>query len=197
VVATKAKRKAGTAQEKLVKALNHPLRVQALTILSERTASPNELAKELHEGLSQVSYHITVLAELGLIELESTAPRRGAIEHYYRATGRPLLGTAEWEKLDPHVRQSVSAYGVKLIVADAARAFEGDTFDRREDRHLSRTPLLVDEEGWREVVAAQDAALEAVLDAQGASAARMNASKEEGFPVIAAMVCFEMPRREG
>ncbi len=46
--------------QRLIKALAHPLRVEILAILNERVASPNELAKGLGEGLSQVSYHVKV-----------------------------------------------------------------------------------------------------------------------------------------
>ncbi len=49
--------------QRLIKALAHPLRVEILAILNERVASPNELAKGLGEGLSQVSYHVKVLHE--------------------------------------------------------------------------------------------------------------------------------------
>lgn len=48
--------------------------------------SPNELCKALDEPLTNVSYHVRMLHELGVIELVTTAPRRGALEHYYRAT---------------------------------------------------------------------------------------------------------------
>jgi predicted transcriptional regulator len=64
----------------MVKALSHELRVEILTILNERVASPNELAKELGEGLSQVSYHVKVLRDYGTITLVKTVPRRGAVD---------------------------------------------------------------------------------------------------------------------
>lgn len=191
--ASRARSSEETSQAKLVKALNHELRVQMLTIFTERTASPNELARELDEGLSQVSYHVKVLRDLDLIELVKTEPRRGAVEHYYQASARPLLDTPEWAQLDPNVREAVSSYGIELIIADAARAIQAGTFDSREERHMSRTPVLLDEEGFREAAATQDAALEAIFDAQAASAARMTKSGEEGVPTLAAMLCFEMP----
>ena len=82
--------------QRLVKALAHPLRVEILTILNERMASPNELSKELEEGLSQVSYHVKVLKDFECIEMVKTEPRRGAVEHYYRATSRAFLTDRDW-----------------------------------------------------------------------------------------------------
>jgi len=62
-----------------MKALGHPLRIAILTILNDRMASPNELSKELDEGLSQVSYHVEALKDYGMIEMVKTEPRRGAV----------------------------------------------------------------------------------------------------------------------
>ena len=78
----------------MAKALAHPLRVQLLTALNEGVASPNELAKRLNEPLTNVSYHVRMLHDLGCIELVETEPRRGALEHYYRAIVRPSSRTA-------------------------------------------------------------------------------------------------------
>jgi DNA-binding transcriptional ArsR family regulator len=69
----------------LAKALAHPLRVAALAVLEERTASPSEIAAELGASLGQVSYHVRTLARYGLVTLVETRPKRGALEHYYRA----------------------------------------------------------------------------------------------------------------
>jgi DNA-binding transcriptional ArsR family regulator len=70
---------------RVVKALSHPLRVRILSILGARVASPTQLAEETGEPLGNVSYHVRTLAGLGLIELVSTVPRRGVLEHRYRA----------------------------------------------------------------------------------------------------------------
>jgi DNA-binding transcriptional ArsR family regulator len=77
---------------KLATAIAHPLRHRLLTILNERVASPTELADELGERLGNVSYHVSVLADLGLLELVRMTSRRGAIEHHYRGAPVPLRG---------------------------------------------------------------------------------------------------------
>jgi DNA-binding transcriptional ArsR family regulator len=74
-----------SAAERYAKAIAHPKRLEILAILEARQASPNEIAGELGAALSLVSYHVRKLRELGLIELANTTPRRGAVEHYYRA----------------------------------------------------------------------------------------------------------------
>src|SRR5690349_20329496 len=78
-------------QQRLMKALSHPLRVQVLDLLNSREWSPRELEAELGEGLSQVSYHVKVLKDFELIEMTRTEPRRGAVEHFYRAIERAFV----------------------------------------------------------------------------------------------------------
>jgi DNA-binding transcriptional ArsR family regulator len=63
------------------------LRRELLRLLGEREASPSELATELAAPATTVSYHVRKLADLELIELVRTTPRRGATEHHYRAIG--------------------------------------------------------------------------------------------------------------
>ena len=76
---------AGELDEALLRAISHPLRHRLLGMLDGRTASPNMLARELGLPLGRVSYHIRLLNDLGAIELVRTEPRRGALEHFYRA----------------------------------------------------------------------------------------------------------------
>lgn len=190
---TKRKRRIGkTPQEVLVKALNHPIRVKALTILTERIASPKEISEQIDAPLSNVSYHVRVLDELGLIEIMEEESVRGSVAHYYKAVERPLIDNPDWEQLDPNVRSAFSGYVIETLMSDAAKSLAAGVFDRREDRHLSRTPLLLDEEGWRRIAEIQTKALDDILAEQAKAAARMNGSREEGIHTIAGMACFEV-----
>ena len=181
----------------LVKGLNHPVRLKALTILTERIASPREIADELGDiHLSNVSYHVRVLERLGLIEIVEEEHVRGSVAHFYKAVERPLLDNPDWQELNPNVRKAVSGYIIETITSDAAKSLAAGIFDQRADRHLSRTPLILDRQGWTAVTAIQNTALEAILEEQSAAYARMNGSDEQGIHAIAAMTCFEVSERE-
>ena len=132
---------ASAVDSRLAKALAHPLRVQLLAALNEGVASPNELAKKLDEPLTNVSYHVRMLHDLGCIELVETEPRRGALEHYYRAIVRPFFGERDWKRLPKNARGSISDAVLQLVWDDAAEAIKSGLFDEREDRHLSRSVL--------------------------------------------------------
>lgn len=204
-MATKGKTSKGRAKSKpktrrikgvdqrLVKALAHELRVEILTILNERMASPNELAKELEEGLSQVSYHVKVLKDYDCIELVKTEPRRGAVEHYYRATSRPFVSDRDWQVLPSTVRAGLSAELLELIQGDAVRALVEGTFEAREDVHLTRSLMLVDERGWQDLMSTLGDALQRVGKIQTEAASRLRKSDEDGINVSVSMLGFELP----
>jgi len=183
----------GVIDQRLVRALGHPVRVYALNILNERVASPNEISKELGESVGHVSYHIKVLRECECVELVDTAPRRGAMEHYYRATDRAFLRPEEWSELPANIRPGLSSSGLKTILNDAASALLAGTFDQRIDRHLSWTPMILDEDGWDELKATLLETLENVLEIQAKSAERLTKADAAGIPVSVAMLGFEAP----
>jgi len=89
-------KKAPTEYE-ILKAVGHPVRHEILAILVAGEASAKELAARLHMPLSNVSYHVKVLRELGLLVLVRETPRRGAVERHYRADKKSPA--AAWEGL--------------------------------------------------------------------------------------------------
>jgi hypothetical protein len=76
-------------QEAAVMALNHPLRVKLMTRYADSPASPSQLEDAGLDTLSNLAYHSRVLHELRQIEIVDEIPRRGALEHIYRAVNPP------------------------------------------------------------------------------------------------------------
>jgi DNA-binding transcriptional ArsR family regulator len=179
-----------------VKSLSHELRVEILTILTERIASPNELAKMLDEGLSQVSYHVKVLKDYERIELVNTEPRRGAVEHFYRATSKTLLPAKTWRGVKKGLRAVIGGGLASDLFNDLADALSAKKLTEG-DSHIGRMPLVLDAEGWKNVRASAERFTEEVEDEQRASAARAakangNAAGAKGYTV--GVLAFEDSR---
>ena len=177
--------------------MGHQVRVQALTILNERVASPNEISKELGESVGHVSYHIKVLKECECIELVDTAPRRGAMEHYYRATDRAFLDADEWATLPSTIRPGLSASLLKTIINDASSAYSRGPSTGAWIATLSWTPMILDEDGWDELKGVLEQTLKNVLEIQAGSAARLTKADAPGVPISVAMMGFETPPSGG
>lgn len=82
----------------LLVALRHPVRREILRAMAgEEAISPRQIASALGHPLSNVSYHVRVLADCDAVSLVGTKPVRGSMQHFYRATveapwARQVLG---------------------------------------------------------------------------------------------------------
>src|SRR5829696_3645375 len=138
---------------RLVKALAHPLRVQILSVLEERVASPSDLAEELGAPLGNVSYHVRTLSDLGLLKLVRRRTRRGAVEHYYRASGRATVSDRAWSQVPSVVRRSMVGVALEQAVEQATAALGSGGFDT-EESGLTRHSLKLDQQGATEAAEA-------------------------------------------
>jgi|GEM_PF-353442 len=180
---------------RLIKALDHTLRQHILLATVQGEVSPNELSKALGEGLSQVSYHVKVLRDEcdGMIVETRTEPRRGAVEHYYRATPKALLPAKAWRKLKKGLRAVVGAGQASDLFNDVAGALKAGKL-QGEDDVISRTPLVLDGEGKRNMRALAGRVTKEVEDEQRAAAKRMARANGDGGEVVGytfALLAFE------
>lgn len=186
-------KKKDSVEQLVAKAFAHPLRVQILIILNERIASPNLLSQELDQSLNLVAYHVRVLEKYDCIELVDTKQRRGATEHFYRATRRQFLTDSEWARMPESLRPGLSGAMLKSFFDDIDEAVVSGTFDELEDRHLSRTPMVVDEKGWSDVASLLAETLDRVLEIQAESSERLAESKEQGMLSKVQILHFKSP----
>lgn len=179
--------------QRLVKALSHPLRVQILDVLTERVASPNWLSERLEASLSHVSYHTRTLNKCGCLSLVDTAQRRGATEHFYKAPPGSFVSSRIWRRVPQAILGGISGATLQTFMDRAVAALEAGTIDGRSDTVLTWMPLLLDRRGWKEVVAIMEEATDRVLAAQRRCNQRLSEAKEpeETISVIAGLACFE------
>lgn len=177
----------------VAKAFAHPLRVQILIILNERVASPNLISQELDQSLNLVAYHVRVLEKYDCIELVDTKQRRGATEHFYRATRRQFLSDSEWARMPKALRPGLSGAMLKSVFDDIEEAVTEGTFDEHEDRHLSRVPMVLDKQGWNDVTALLAGTLERLVEIQAEASDRIANGEGTGMLTKVEMLHFASP----
>jgi predicted transcriptional regulator len=172
-----------------------PDRLNALTLLNERSAGVGEVAEELGIEPAAAGRLLDRMHDADLIEVVGEALRRGVVEPRYRALVRVLWDDDDWAALDLEEQKRMTAWIVEMINADAREAVEAGTLVARKDSHASRSIPMVDEQGWQELRRIHSDALDAVLAVEADSAERLTEKGEPGFPVLSAMICCEMPPR--
>jgi DNA-binding transcriptional ArsR family regulator len=163
---------------RLVRAISHPIRHRVLVALTERVASPKELAAELGEPLGNVSYHTRVLAQMGAIELVKTEQRRGALEHYYRAIMRPYFDDATWAQIPVSTRRALFDQDLDHLWNDVVEAAKSGGLDHPR-AHVSWTALDLDEQGVNDLADLLGATLERALEIQAETAGRRAKAGED------------------
>src|SRR5215210_100946 len=164
---------------RLVKALAHPLRVRILGVLQDRVASPSDLSEELKAPLGNVSYHVRILAQLGLLKLVKKRPRRGAIEHYYEARSRVRVSDRAWGQVPKIVKEAMVDATLDQVSAYVEQSAATGGFER-SDAHLMRQPLRLDDEGWQELSKEVAGLLERAKEIEAAAAQRLNKADHDG-----------------
>jgi DNA-binding transcriptional ArsR family regulator len=187
--------------ENVAKAVSHPVRMRILMLLNKRVTSPSELATELEEPLNHVSYHVKRLVDLKCAELVRTETRRGAVEHYYRATERPMLSEEDLAVLPIAVRRGLADAILSQIAQDLRDAGGAGGLERG-GAHASNTRMTLDETGWADLGDALVDAVERFIEIQAEAANRI-ASHQNGdevensdtFLANVSLMLFEKPER--
>lgn len=96
-----------TNENHLLAALGNPLRRQILRRMRDEDAiSPLELARDFNLPISNMAYHVRVLASCGAVTLVRVTPVRGAIKHFYRSSleppwARQIIDLEPWDGARP------------------------------------------------------------------------------------------------
>jgi hypothetical protein len=150
-----------------------------LFVLQDRQASPKELAAEFNLPLANVAYHIQVLRRLKLIRLVKKTPRRGAVEHHYKADVAFVVDDNAWNATPGLVKNSMVGSAIDEVgsyVTDAA-AIGG--FDHA-DAHLTRSRLVLDQEAWTELAGRLKEVLARAEELEKESAKRLKKANHAG-----------------
>jgi len=187
------KRYKDIADPSLAKALAHPLRTHILAGLEHRTASPSELASEFGVSLGVLSYHVRRLHALGFLRLVKQVPRRGATEHYYTTVAGPRISNEAWGSTPTIVKQAMVTASLGEIGVQASAAAQAGGFDT-SDAHLSRSPVTVDAQGWKELAGALDALVSRVEEIEAQSHERLARGEDgDGRPATVVLMLFHTP----
>lgn len=163
-----------------LRASAHPVRLQILSLLTAAELSAAEVARELDLTQANASYHLRMLADVGVIEVYSTEKVRGGVAKKYRYTG---------EDDDPNARTSPSAEAAAeafpMVAAALASELQRRSLhyqpnqDDEPDNIYADLETWIDEDTWGQVI---DLVLEASrLAHQGARPPRTEGTVPVSF----------------
>jgi len=184
---------------KMAKALSNGWRCRIVMELTARPMSPSQFVEEIGGSISHISRCFRELASWGYVEVieERKGGRNGGgVEHIYRNTRRAYFDTPTWETLPRLVRTEVSWSFLSSFHDRVVEAVEAGTFDAETDRHLSWTPLVVGQPGWKQICAVLDGILDWLPELESDSLARTRKDLDQLIPVIVGLTSFRSPELE-
>jgi DNA-binding transcriptional ArsR family regulator len=182
---------------RVAKVFADPLNLKIVTELNLREMSPSQFVDECGgASLAGIDRRFKLLTEIGWLTKvgeKTGGRRRGATEHFYCATGPAIFDSRSWSTVEDVVRATFSWRIFEQLAEQVREAMDAGTFDSRPDRHHSWTPLVLDQLGWDQVIAAVDALFHLLFEEQ--AAARNRIAKFGNQPVIATvyLAAFESP----
>ncbi|MCW2987406.1 MAG: hypothetical protein JWM24_344 [Solirubrobacterales bacterium] len=182
---------------RVAKVFADPLNLKIVTELNLREMSPTRFVDECGGApLAGIDRRFKLLTEIGWLTkvgAKSGGRRRGATEHFYRATGPAIFDSRSWSKVEDQVRMTFSWRIFEQLAEQVREAMDTGTFDSRPDRHHSWTPLVLDQLGWDQVISAVDALFHYLFEEQAAAKIRLAESDEEPFIATVYLAAFESP----
>lgn len=177
-----------------------PIRLTIVTALFQREMSPSQFYVRYGGGtLSRVDKHFTRLTQYGWlrkVRSESGKGRRGATQNYYRAPELAVFDAETWARLPRSLREEFSWRIFEQFAERVKQALDAGSFDTREDRHFTWTPLVLDEPGRKRVITRVDDLFYGLSEEQVDARIRCEHTGEIPISVTAGFAAFDSPKPE-
>jgi DNA-binding transcriptional ArsR family regulator len=174
------------------------LRIKIVVELYMREMSAPQFYREFGGGSpTRINQNFSTLAKknwLRLVHCEGPGGHRhGGIEHFYRATDPPYID-AESSALLPYSVRVTSSWNLfRHIVPRLRGDLEKSSKEARQRRDLSCATFLLDEEGWKQAIAAVDAQFVSLFEEQEDARRRSLLSGETLIRADVFLIAFQSP----
>lgn len=186
---------------RLSKILADELCLSILTELNLRAMSATLFYREIGgASLSVIRRRFKKLRDNGWlrkVDEKTGGKRRGAKEHFYRATVPMLVDGGVWSEAPEHIKATDDWKTFVQLTDLVKEAIRAGTFDDRTDRHLTWWLFRLDRLGWEKIIASIEATSAFVFEEQDEAKRRMADSGETPINMTVALAAFESPKDRG
>jgi hypothetical protein len=191
------------ASENRLLAMAHPLRADALKVLTEREATASDIRRQLglpKAELANVNYHVKHLVELGCAEAIGERRERGKRPAtIYTATERSIIELGEWERFkaeNPVLADHILSELMQVQLDDYTLAMEAGTVGDDEHFHMTRTRRVFDFQGLLEGLDFLEEARRRLDEIERRSAERRAEDGSDAIHVSSSHGLFRIPAPE-
>ena len=181
--------------EAMAHALNHWVRLEAITVLHQGEFSASEVAAILGLESGYVANHLRILYFAGCIEFVGFKWIGTRARPVFRAVVLPVITDEVYAAMSRDERQDAAGAMVLGFQAESLSSFRNEKMNDEEPPvHMWDAPAL-DAEARQKVRERLTEVWEEVLAIQGESSNRVAKSGEEAIPTVIGLFSFERGRR--
>jgi len=184
--------------ERLAPVLADDLCLQIVSELNRREMSVTQFHREVGgttiSGIRSRFKRLETSGWLKKVKEETGGRRRGATEHFYRATRPAIISGDAWADVPDSLAETEDWKAFACFSEQVKESMRAGTFDARADRYVSLSFLSLDQQGWTNVVAGIEALSVFFLEEQGRAKDRMAKSASRTVLMTVGLGAFEAPR---
>ena len=169
--------------------------MKSLTFLERGPATASEIAAEVGEEVAVVAGYMADLASIGAVETvgEGEETRYASPSEIHKLK---IVSSRQMAMMSPEERDDMTADTLRIMDEDVEQSRASGLFDERLDRYLTRTPMTLDEAGWRELTDLHARTLHEGFEIQARSRLRLEQSDESRIYARSVQLAFEVPGAE-
>jgi hypothetical protein len=184
--------------ERLAPVLADDVCMQIVSELNRREMSATQFHREFGgatiSGIRSRFERLKTSGWLKKVNEKTGGRRRGASEHFYRATRPAFRDGSTWTEPSDALRRIRSWRTFERFSEKVTEAMQAGTFDARVDRYVTLSFLSLDQQGWANVVAGIEALSALIFEEQERAKDRMAKSGEKPILLTAGLGAFEAPK---
>ena len=152
------------------------------------------------DSVDDIRRRFKMLASIGWekkVDQKTGGRRRGAVEHFYRATGPVIFDNSTWSYV-PNSSKAAYSWNIFKDLSEQVRvAMTSGTFDACLDRHFTWSLLRLDRLGWEKVIKGADDLFTYLFKEQAEAKRRMKRSGDKPVTMTVSLAAFESPTNSG
>lgn len=180
--------------EAMTHALNHPVRLDAITILHQGEFSVGEIAEIMDEDVRYVTGHIRILYKAGCIEYVGLRRIKGHARPVFRSLVLPVITDKTYDEMSKEERHETAVAMAQSFLAETVSSCRERKMDGNEPPVMIWDAPPLDAQARKKLRGRITEFWGEVLDIEAESANRIAESGEEPIPTVVGLFGFERGR---
>jgi DNA-binding transcriptional ArsR family regulator len=185
-----------TVEEAVSYAVGHRIRIEILAALHEGPASPKELARIVHQPLSNITHHIEKLFQAGSIDIARTVPVGNITQTFYCMVKLPFYSNEDIAAMTEHERQVLAGIILQSVAAEAMASLWAGKLHSDPQVMLAWNRVRLDDQGRNDLAAEQKRSWERIMEIETEATNRRAESGDVGITYVVTSLGYERSRTE-